>query len=99
VGEERSQLQNKAKAMADLRVILAENATTLYDEPSVYTGPSEPVDITLNKRKYRTPKPRGRFRADYGGNSGAHTVSGVVPRGLRRRPKRQVTKRGGFGHI
>lgn len=31
-----------------------------------------PVDITLNKLKYRTPKPRGHFKADYNGNTGAH---------------------------
>jgi hypothetical protein len=29
------------------------------------------VEIPL-KRKYTEPKPRGRFRADYNGNSGAH---------------------------
>lgn len=35
-----------------------------------------PVDITLAKEKYRTPKPRGRFKADYNGNSGAHRLKG-----------------------
>ena len=110
-GEERSQLQNKAKAMTELEkvlaekrpevyAVLAENATTVYDEPtSIYTGPSTPVDITLGKRKYREAKPKGKFRSDYGGNSGRHITGGIPPTGIRRRPKKQMTKKGGFGHI
>jgi hypothetical protein len=55
-----------------------------------------PVDITLNKKKYRTPKPRGRFRASYNGNSGTAQHGGVLPVGIRRRRK----KGGGiFGHL
>lgn len=38
---------------------------------------TQPVDITLGKRKYRTRKPRGRFKADYNGNTGAHRFKHV----------------------
>lgn len=48
------------------------------------------MEIPL-KAKYREPKPKGKFRADYAGNSGAHRHKGVrVPaiHGIRRKKKR-----------
>lgn len=55
-----------------------------------------PVDISVSKAKYRTPKPKGRFRADYNGNSGRHLTNGTPPVGLRRRPKRGAFRQGLF---
>jgi hypothetical protein len=57
----------------------------------------EPVELTgANlKRKYRSPKPRGRFRADYGGNSGKprhkHTTHANI-HGARRKELARKTR-------
>jgi hypothetical protein len=43
------------------------------------------MEIPL-KLKYRSPKPKGKFHADYTGNQGK-PVRGTVPKGIRKRPK------------
>ena len=52
------------------------------------------------KAKYSEPKPKGRFRADYGGNSGKSTAKGRPPPvGLRRVARGHRAGQSRFGHL